>query len=747
MTTSITRHVWAEVGVPAETPSQEASSDWEASPSPVGPRLVVWSHRRRRGPYTAGGYLLRQVVPELLAHDAALVAARSTEINAIAPDLGELIPRPPQTLTNLAEPEERTRFYAVGRTARLAHGVTEMLLDWARLCHPGGVVIELRELDEADHTDQELASIMLRRCKPDMLRLIVEASAGSDAAPLTAALSSFADRVPAPQPPDVPAGDRADLAQLFIETDGLSPDPAALRAYLALPEADRARRHTMRADLLSASAEPAVALGALCYHREHGIDAATVGGQCLKDAVYDCFERGFYHAAMEFAERGYRSAHAAEHPEFGSFFTHKIAACLAYLDRGAESIPYLAELRRTSIKPAVHMSCSYMMAMLYTRLLPKEDHDEDAALAWVNAAIAVADLLPDAKEQVFFSAFMRNARALVDLHRGDLSGALTQVNTAIEITDAALAPDEHQLHRSVLRYNRAQVFAALGDYTAALTDFDAAIRRDPDYGDYYFDRAAVRRSAGDDVHALSDYATAISLTPPFYEAHYNRADLFRELGLEQDALRDLSYALELEPEHVDSLASRADVLLALGDLDGAAADIHAGLRLEPSNANLLAAQASLLAERGDVQAALEGYSDALAQNPRLIAAWVNRAVLSYSHGRLRESIADLDKALALGDAGALRVNRAVALQDLGEHERAIEDFDIALGCDDVDRADVLYRRGVSRYALDDVPGAWADWRAHLAGFGPGTWSPHAEEIADHPVDLTERVPAAGVTGP
>src|SRR5262245_46207360 len=72
-------------------------------------------HRNLRGPYTAGGQLLRHIVPELMAVDPALVKPASTAIVAIAPDLEGAAPTRPQTLTDLAEGDERTRFYAVQR--------------------------------------------------------------------------------------------------------------------------------------------------------------------------------------------------------------------------------------------------------------------------------------------------------------------------------------------------------------------------------------------------------------------------------------------------------------------------------------------------------------------------------------------------------------------------------------------------------------------------------------------------------
>ncbi|MBC3839216.1 hypothetical protein GXW82_00390 [Streptacidiphilus sp. 4-A2] len=73
------------------------------------------------------------------------------------------------------------------------------------------------------------------------------------------------------------------------------------------------------------------------------------------------------------------------------------------------------------------MNVCYMVAMLHTRHLPKPLQDHDAALAWVNTAIALAERA-DPHRRTFTGAFMRNARALVDLHRGDLDGALALVN-------------------------------------------------------------------------------------------------------------------------------------------------------------------------------------------------------------------------------------------------------------------------------------------------------------------------------
>jgi tetratricopeptide (TPR) repeat protein len=663
-------------------------------------QVDVLCHRRRRGPYTGTGSLLRRIVPELLARDVELVAARSTEITSIAPELAALIPLPPQTLTNLADHVERTRFYPAERTQRLAHGVAELLTDWARACRPGGAVIRFGELDDADPTDRELVTTLIRRCDPAVLSIHVE-------------------------PVAVPAPTEGDEAQRYIDSDNL--DPAFRPAYLALEDGERARRHSARAAQLEALDQPSLRLGAIPFHAERGVDPAGAGGAALKYALERCFDLGFYEASMELSARALAVVTLADQPRLYCHISHKIAACLAYLGRCEESVAYFAELRRVSIDPLVHMNSNYMMAMLYTRFLPKEQHDEDLALEWVNAAIVNADALADPKHRVFSQAFMRNGRALIELHRGEIELAISLVDQAIELTDRELGPDEQLLHRSVLRYNRAQVMATIGQHAGALADINEVIRRDPDYGDYYFDRAAILRAFGRHDEALADYATAIRLCPPFYEAHYNRADLLRELGDDQAALADLNYALELEPGHVDSLLNRAGVLLSLGEVAAARADIDHGLRLEPQNAGLLCAQGELLAETGEGEAAWASYSGALALDPELVSAWANRAVLAYTTGRPSEAVHDLNHALELSDDPLLHGNRALALQDLGEHRRALADLDLAVAAIGLDDPDLLYRRGLSRNAIEDVDGARADWRAHLAAYGPED-SPFLAEI-------------------
>lgn len=691
---------------------------------PREPDVEVTCHRRLRGPYTGGGTLLRRIVPELLASDPEPVLARATNLVAVCPELAALLPLPEKTLTEAAGPYERTRFYAATRTERLVHGVTELLLVWARTCHPEGAVVAFTDVEHADNTDRELIRVMLRRCDPAVLTVVVEAGEQVDDPRLADALDTYTSRAarrerprPAPEP-------GCDAAQWYIDRDCVDEDPAALRAYAELSPQERASRHTARAEALAALGEPSLHYGAIAYHREHGTDPAGVGAEAMLFATTRCLELGYYHASMDLALRGRRMVTAQTNPSVYWNLTTKVAACLSYLGPAEEAARYLGELR-TSLSAEMHMRSAYMTAMLYTRYLPKGDQDHETALEWSNVSIVIADNYPKPERRAFNGAFMRNGRALVEMHRGRLQDALDLVNEAIGMTDTHLGDEEQLLHRSVLRHNRAQVLSAMGD-PAAIADFDAVIRQDPNYGEYYFDRATARRNAGLYAEALEDYATAIRLNPPFHEAHYNRADLLRELGDEEGALRDLDYALELEPDHLDSLINRADLLLSMGRGPDARADVEHGLKLDPGNARLLAARGALLAEAGEDEAAGEAYGAALEADRTLVAAWANRAVLAYGNGRVEQAVADLTEAIGLTDEPSLRANRALAYQDLGRHREALGDLDAALAAGAED-PDLLYRRGMSRHALGDTAAARADWLEHLARCGD-SGSPYRERI-------------------
>lgn len=669
--------------------------------------LDLRSHRRLRGPYTAGGQLLRHIVPELSGIDPALVAPMVTAVVAIAPDLEEGAPARPQTLTDLADGEERTRFYNVLRSRELAYLISELVRSWAETCHPGGVSLRFWELADADPTDIELVRMIQRRVAP---ATVLVTDAGSLPIPSGALQAE-------------------DLAQCYIDADGTSRESTLRAAYDQLDEQDRAIRHTARARLLIERAEPGSHLGAIPYHLERG-EEPREALKWLLEGQNQAFREGFYEAALDLGRRGRALVSWADDPKTSNYLTRRVIGSLTYLSRCDEAMTVIGEHQRTTTEMSEQMNDAYMMAMIYTRHIGAHRIDQDVALAWINTALAIADGEQDAKKRPFCRAFMRNARALVEMHRGNLVGSLALVEESIKIADEHLG-DRHDLHRTVLLTNRARVLFALGDRGGALRAFDEVIRRDPEYNEPYFERAVAHKAVGDLDAALRDLDRAIELSIGFLEAYYNRADILADLGQDERALADLSTMLDIDPDYVDARLNRGVLLIGSGDLDAAAVDIERGLEINPDSAELWSAQGLLRSEQGREDQALASYRAALERKPDLIEVYANRALVHFSAGRVVDALADLDHAIGLGDAPDLRVNRGIGRHELGDHQGAISDYDTALISGQVDRATVLFRRGLSRHAAGDLVGARSDWSEHLRlAVESGEPSEHADHIAE-----------------
>jgi len=632
------------------------------------------------------------------------------ELLSAAPELSDIVPNSRETLTSMAIPAERTRFYARLRTLRIANGLVEFLNRTLCVKEPRSVIFE--DVEHADRTDQEFLATALRRIDPARLTIVV-CSGTADLAEetLSSALTSWAELIEI-QPSETEAEadqETAFLAALhadeltvrarqYIWKDGTSDDPLLLCAYQATAPGDRAKLHDLRAAELARGGEFSLRLGAIPYHLAHGEDPAGAGARALQFALDYCVCSGFYWAAADHGQTGLGLVDPQRQKEFWWKFVLELGLAYSILSLTHEALELYDQARLLSIDPAVHMKTAYSTAMLYTRHNEPEERDEKKAKAWLNSAIATASLLPDPADRAFQSAFYRNGLALVEVNLGDLSEALRLVNECIDILDRELIPDEHRLHRSVLKNNRARVFNGLGRLDDALADYAVVIRDDPNHAEHYLEHGNILRRLGRYEEAFTDYETAARLSPPFPEIYYNRGDLRLAVGDREGALADFSYVLELDPGCVEAYVSRAAMLLEDGDADAAEEDVTSGLRYDAGNPQLRAALGQIHAAKGDFPAAIAAYDASLAADPALQAAWAGRAEAFFEMGDAAAAVASLDRALEISQSAALLFNRATALQSAGRWDEALADLEQAheLDPDDDDIA-VLIRQSQAQH--------------------------------------------------
>jgi len=655
----------------------------------------VDAHRRLRGPYTAAGALARALTPGVLPRDSDLVRRHDIELLSVAPELKDLVPNSRETLTSMALPAERTRYYARLRTKRIANGLVEFVRDAWDDGAPRSLVVEHAE--QADASDQEFLAALLRRVDPARLTVVV--CTGSEQQPgaeLAAALAQYSAPTAVTAAAETAGGETAgaDAAWEFVRSECLADGPggAARRAYEALPAAQRAALHERRAAELVAADEFTLRLGAVPYHLEHGSDPLRTAVPALWEAADHCMVNGFYSAVIDLARRGHALVEGTDDIQLWWQFSRPLGLALSLLSSTQEAELVYEQARIMFTTPKEQMECAYSIAMLYTRHHPMELRDDRKAKALLNSAIATASLLEGRVERAFKSAFYKNGRALVEVHLGDPQEGLRLVTECIEDLDRKLTPDEHRLHRSVLKNNRARVYISLGRFDDALADYAVVIEQDPNHAEHYLERGDILRRLGRDQEALVDYTRALHLSPPFPEIYYNRGDLRLADGDSKGAMDDFSYVIELEPEFLEAYINRAGLHLELGDPDAALRDAETGLRLDPDCAHLHAVVGQALAERGDHRGAEAAYDRALTADPTLVSALCGRATTRYETGRRQAALKDLSRAVELDpEDPALRYNRAFLYQEAGAWKDALDDLELAavLAPDDEENAAAL----------------------------------------------------------
>jgi tetratricopeptide (TPR) repeat protein len=651
----------------------------------LAPTVVARCHQRLRGPYTGVDTVLAALLPDAAARWPELVEQHRVELLYGMPELTDLIGDAPSTLAAESPFHQRTRFFGAGMIRCMSQGIVTFLIAYAgRLDEPLTLVFD--EVDRAEATTQEFLALLLRRCDPARIRVVLGMAPGAQ---LPAELDVAAlSRVDCPQA-TVPDGrSAAELVRAYVWSDGTSDDPAELAAY---QRADAAALHDERADELCPGAGWGTRIGAVAYHREHGSDPGGAGREALKEALLYCVRAGFSAYVADLGRRGRAVSDPVEQQRDFCVFTNQMAVALVPLGRLAESERLYLELRQRYSLPKVHMSAAYALAMLHTRFFTPRDHE--AAVQWENTAIAIAGILPDPRERLVLGVFQDNAMALIEMHRGNLAHALELVEGGIERLDAGLQDGEWVLHRSQLQYNRARLLVALGRLDEAYQEFTALIEVDPYYTDYLSERARISRKRGDFQAALADYDRAARLAPPFPELYYNRGTARADVGDIAGAYEDFRYVLEMEPSDVDTRLAYAELLLGNGDVDGTAALVSEGLTLQPDEPRLACLEAAVELEREHWQRALDILDLVLATDPAYPAALLNRAVAYYELGDPAAAVEDLTATLAAtGDDPDVLLNRGIAQLAAGHPALARADFDRALELPGADHAELHRQR-------------------------------------------------------
>jgi len=289
-------------------------------------------------------------------------------------------------------------------------------------------------------------------------------------------------------------------------------------------------------------------------------------------------------------------------------------------------------------------------------------------------------------------------------------------------------------------YQEAQNYMYQGRLTVALDMINQVIGQKDDHVEAYILRARIRDRMEYLADANTDYSIALHLQPALTDARFQRGINYYKLNRYQDAIRDFHWLLKdssqatttvyfkgkndpagFSASSVTTLQSdmKADLFnylglshLALDCKDSAAYYLNKAIQRRPQEADFYANRALLHEKQLDTASAIVDYQRALSYQSDHYASLSNLNKLSTS-GQY-DQLVDGAYDLAVNEQGSYQAyfNRAINLQAKGQHRRAIQDFNKAIGIAGNDD-EVLLMRAYSKERVNDLKGALTDYTRAL----------------------------------
>jgi tetratricopeptide (TPR) repeat protein len=627
-------------------------------------------------------------------------------------------------------------------TRRIANGATDFILGYFEGERSGRVAV-FTNVDDADPTDQEFISVLLRRADPGNLRLCICTRSDRLDPPLAAALEQYARRrrrkksgsgileVPMVwaawfaacglsdelavglwrdlsvyghgrgSPPrslepfldesiaSLSAHERHTLALAHVNADGTSHRVLAKHVYRRLQASERKAMHLAHAASLVSLGEPSLSLGAIPFHHEQAGDDA----ERLLTASRSCLDMAWYDAALDWSVRGRRMLSRAPRGKIYGDLTRNMLFALLLLGRYDDVAALCQDLLSQSEDPALLAHATYAMAILNARLYERSRQDYDAAKSWIEKSRKFTENMPASPTRVINAAFLMNTLALVEMRKGRPDAAQQKLVEAVGLM-ARSAPELYATESVILLHNMARLYVATGRIDLAIDQLSTLLSQQPSDSAAWFDRGLIHQRAGRHEAALNDYDTAIRWEPAHVEAHFNRAQVLSGLHRNEEAIAAYGRVIVLQPDLVDARLNRAILLRERGDLSLANSDIADALRYRPNDARVLCLQGLIEMGIGHHAAASDAFTRSIEADPLLADPWANRAILAVKRGDLRGALHDLTKALALREDAAILYNRGRVFESQRQWQKAADDYSRALVLDAGDSAAIS--RGCER---------------------------------------------------
>jgi tetratricopeptide (TPR) repeat protein len=161
------------------------------------------------------------------------------------------------------------------------------------------------------------------------------------------------------------------------------------------------------------------------------------------------------------------------------------------------------------------------------------------------------------------------------------------------------------------------------------------------------------------------------------------------------------------PQRAEAVFQEGMKLMGPGNYARAIDRFDAAVGTWPQHAEAYLQRGNAHKSQGDLDAALADFDQAIEVNPRLAAAHTGRGSILLERGDMKRAMEAFTRAIAIESSTDAYYQRGQAYDALGEHQKAVNDYDQAIA--EQREAPYVYRaRAMAKRSLGDMAGYEAD---------------------------------------
>jgi tetratricopeptide (TPR) repeat protein len=233
-------------------------------------------------------------------------------------------------------------------------------------------------------------------------------------------------------------------------------------------------------------------------------------------------------------------------------------------------------------------------------------------------------------------------------------------------------------------------FLWIEDYEKALRYFLEAIKRNPDYGEAYFQIGYCNSKLGRYPEAIESYRQAIGIKQGDFGSYNNLCVAYNHLGRYSEAVVSCQKAIQLKPDFGEAYNNLAWSLNKLGRCQEAIEASKEAIRIKPDFAMAHYNLGNSLSVLGNYPEAIKSYKEAIRIQFDYAESHLNLGAAYFRMGRYQEAIESYKQAVRINFGLAeAHLNLGMAYLGLGDRGSALDEYKI-LKDQDKDLANRLF---------------------------------------------------------